>query len=134
MILSDLYKAYLNTSYNVIDPPLSIHINEFHPKLDELLEQHQCETWAFITAFNPYSKILLEEENLRRHQMLVSDLSNFKLFEGVGAGKESSWNPERSVLVLNISLEEAIRMGKKYEQNAIVTGKKNSVAELTILI
>ncbi len=132
MIPSDLYDAYRNTSYQVFNSDLSIHIGDFHNNLDQLLEDHQCETWAFITASNPRSKTLLEDENLKRHQLLLDDLTAFILFEGQGVGEDPAWKPELSVLVLGIPQELAIEIGKKYDQNAIVTGIKGGVAELTL--
>ncbi len=133
MIPPELYNAYINTSYEVFNSALSIHIGDYHPDLDHLLDEHQSETWAFITAFNPRSEVLLEEENLKRHDLLLKDLNAFNLFEGQGVGEDPAWEPELSPLVLGISQEEAIKIGKKYEQNAIVTGRKGGVAELIII-
>jgi len=134
MIPPDLYRAYLTTSYQVSGFHLIIQIGDHHPELDNLLKEHNSETWAFITAFNPNSQILSDEENLRRHQLLLEDLTGVLCFEGQGISTDPAWKPELSLLILGISHDEAIRTGRKYVQNAIVMGKRGDVAELVILV
>lgn len=133
MIPSNLLHAYLTSVYHVTDLTLTIRISQLHPDLDKLLERHACITWTFITAYNPASQILPEEQNITRHQMLVEDLAEYKCFEGYGVGTDPQWKPERSLLVLGIDQDAAIAIGKKYGQNAIVVGSAGEVATLILL-
>lgn len=55
----------------------------------------------------------------------------FTAFEGAGIPDNSDWSPETSALILGISLDEAKKLGMKYEQNAIVAGKLGCNARLT---
>ena len=57
-------------------------------------------------------------------------LDKHKLYEGEGVGSDKSWEPEKSFLILGIPLDEAILIGKKYRQNAIVVGKLNEPPQL----
>ena len=100
MISSDLLHAYLTTEFHVTNPTLIIRINQLHPDLDKFLERHACIAWTFITAYNPASHILPEEENITRHQMLVEDLTGYNCFEDVGQGEEPQCKPEVRLSVL----------------------------------
>ncbi len=48
-------------------------------------------------------------------------------------GADPSWTSERSLLILSITKDEAIEIGKKYKQNAIVFGIIYQPAELIIM-
>jgi len=133
MIPSDLLHAYLTTEYHVTNPTLIIRINQLHPDLDKFLERHACIAWTFITAYNPASHILPEEQNIARHQMLVEDLTGYNCFEGFGQGTDPQWKPERSLLVLGMDQDAAKAIGKKYGQNAIVVGNAGGAATLVLL-
>ncbi len=134
MTSPDLLQAYLNTKYCVTDPPLIIRISHLHQDLDKLLDLHKCTDWAYITAYNPTSIILSDNENMTRHQMLADDLKEYLCFEGYGVGEDPKWKPEISFLVLGINLDAAKALGNKYGQNAIVAGKIGEVAELICLV
>jgi hypothetical protein len=53
--------------------------------------------------------------------------------EGQGVGEDPSWAPELSLFIIGISKEEALFIGNKFEQNAIVYGVIDSAPELLIL-
>jgi len=44
-----------------------------------------------------------------------------------------TWEPEKSLLIFGISRTRAIELGNKFEQNAIVVGKKSLPAELVLI-
>ena len=46
---------------------------------------------------------------------------------------EKDWNPEESILIVGINSEDAVKLGKKYAQAAIVTGERNAPAELIFI-
>ena len=45
-----------------------------------------------------------------------------------------SWEPEESILILGIDSEDAVKLGKKYAQAAIVFGERNGLAQLVFNI
>ena len=130
----DLLKAYNTTEYKVYSPAIVIKIGIGNQVLNDLLISLNVSTWAYITAFNPFSKILTESENFKRHEELKVKIGNYKYFEGEGVGEDKTWKPEISFLIVGISLNDAIGIGKFYEQNAIVVGEINGVPELKILV
>lgn len=132
--MTELINAYNNTEYQVYNPPMVIEIGIKNQELNDLLSSLNLTTWAYITAFNPFSKSLSKEENLKRHKELRVKIANYKFYEGEGVGEDKTWEPEISCLVVGISHEEAIYIGNFFEQNAIVIGDINGVPELKMLV
>lgn len=127
-------QAFLDTNFVIFNTDISIKINKHCKSLDKLLEHHQQTNWAFITAWNPYCKVLSNIENAERMEQLKGKVTNYITFEGEGIGNDKNWTPERSLLILGIDKVEAISIGNEFEQYAIVVGSINKVAELTILV
>lgn len=131
--MNDLLEAYKNTKYKVFQLDIVIEIDKLNDKLKELLNKYNSTEWAFITAFNPYSKIITQDENIERHNELKELTNKYTTFEGHGIGEDPSWEPELSLLIIGITRDEATIIGKKFEQNAIVCGGINYSPELIIL-
>jgi hypothetical protein len=131
----DLYNAYSSTLYQVAEPRVDIRIGVKSKELDALLLLHNRTTYAFITAWNPFSKILSEDENNRRNKLLFEELfKKYVLFQGHGIGQDPKWKPEESFLVLGIDERTAAELGRKYEQNAIVFGAYDEEPQLLVLV
>lgn len=128
--MENLKEAYESTKFMVVDLPVVIEVNKKCIELDELLKQHNATEWAFITAWNPFSKALPDEENSRRHRELIQLVKEYPNWEGEGVGTDPVWQPEKSLLILGIPKKEAIAIGIQFEQNAIVYGRINEPAEL----
>jgi len=98
-----LINSYKNTIYKVFLPALNIRINELHPHLDTFLIDNNVYQWAFISAYNPYSQILSELENEKRHvdfqNLLVK--RKYVFCEGEGKGVDGDWPAEKSFLILH---------------------------------
>ena len=140
---------YLRTTYRVteVTPPIDIRIGERCPELDALLDKHAALRWAFITAWNPGSKKLDAIENQRRQAVLEAEVKQggYAFYRGSGIPDDStsafllppsslvSWDPEESILIAGIDSEDAVKLGKKYEQAAIVTGERGAPAQLVFI-
>ena len=133
-ISQDLWNAYLATSFRAETPlgSVSIRIGQLTPQLDKLLRFEANDSWAFITACNPFSNELSDTENARRHQQLVRRVAElgYVVFEGAGVPDATDWQPEPSLLILGIVADEAIQLGKEFMQNAVVVGGRGQRAEL----
>ena len=132
-VTTELLNEYKATDFIVHHSDIKIKIEETDKTLEDLLQKHDVKSWAFITAFNPYSKVLTVDENNSFHKNLIDLTSNYTVFEGEGKGQNPDWIPEKSLLILGISREEAFKMGKHLNQNAIVFGEKGSKAELLLV-
>lgn len=127
-----LLRAYLETIYTVEKLDIQIQIGQKNEELENLLVQYNAPSWAFITAWNPKSVSLSKDENLQRHQRLVEmvEKAAYSYFVGKGVGKGTTWEPELSLLILNIPTSEALKLGKYFDQKAIVYGEKGGLPQL----
>ncbi len=140
------HAAYMTTTYSVDlreaasvrsavgAEAIDIRIGADVPALDRLLRFTGSDCWAFITAENPLSAELTEEENRQRQAELESLLTTRGLtfFPGTGTGEgdqADAWS-ESSFLVLGIALEEALSLGRQFRQCAVVWGELGGPAEL----
>jgi hypothetical protein len=121
--MNELIQAYKETDFNVYEPKITIKVGQVNQDLDRLLNINNCITWAYITAWNPYSELTDDRTNEEKNNQLRNDLTGYIIFDGEGVGSDQSWQPEKSFLILGIVLDHAILIGKKYRQNAIVVGK-----------
>ena len=103
-----------------------------NPLLQQLLLNNSSESWTFITACNPYSVMQNEDVNTLLNTQLERYLleKQYLFFKGMGVGDDDSWEPEASFMVLDIRIEDAIKLGRQFKQNAIVVGVIGTSAEL----
>ena len=130
-----LKEAYLATIYEIKNLGLQIQVGVENWHLEEFLIDNNAFSWVFISAWNPYSKPLSFLENENRHQELV-DLVNknqWVFAEGYGIPQQNDWEAEKSLFILDISKKEAIELGNRFEQNAIVIGRLGNLADLIFL-
>ena len=52
------------------------------------------------------------------------------LFDGWGRGEDLNWEPEQSLLALGVGKAQAIELGRRFGQNAVVWGTAGGLAEL----
>jgi hypothetical protein len=129
-----LWDAYRRAAYvaRTGDSEIRIHPGQRTPDLDTLLDQRRADQWAYITAYNPESRLLSEEENVRRQQALAQAVQDLGLtfFEGESVLDAAAWPPEPSLLILGISPDEARALGREFGQLAIVVGRRDHPARL----
>ncbi|EQA45761.1 PF11697 family protein [Leptospira broomii serovar Hurstbridge str. 5399] len=124
-----LLKVYSETEYILYDFPIIIGVNLINSDLDLLLTKKGVSSWAFLTAWNPGSRIFSSEENRRRNQSLKNKLSDYTLLDG--AGKRGDWL-EESFLVLGLSSNAALELAEDYEQNAVLVGSVGQTSSLLL--
>ncbi|GAA5785080.1 DUF3293 domain-containing protein [Chitiniphilus shinanonensis] len=125
--------AYRATRYVVPSLALTLRVDAPHPDLDGELQRRGVAEWAFVSACNPYSAAqLCAHENLARHQNLIDAVraAGWGCFEGAGEPAAGDWAAEPSLLILGIGRDEALALGCRFEQNAVVLGRLGGVAEL----
>ena len=128
-----LHEAYRRTSYRAAlasGARIAIRVGQTCAALDEELRARGLATWAYVTAANPHAERLSEAENAARHAQLVSALAGYVCREGESAGDDGAWPPERSLLVLGIAEPAAVRIARRFEQEAIVAGALGEPARL----
>ena len=135
-INNDLLASYKLAHYHVYGSPRFIlKIGQYSPELHDIYKTSPKKIAAFITAFNPSSIELSNQENNERNQQLEEKIKTLHLCYLHGEGKcdESEGSSEESFLVFEIDQTEAIRLGKEFGQNAIVWIPENSTPELLLL-
>lgn len=129
----ELIEAYNVTEYKLYRPAITITVGQLNKELDKLLLENNETEWTYITSYNPFSRDCLEHENKKYYESLLQHVSDYKYYEGEGQGIDTNWPAEKSILIIGISESQAIEIGNKYNQNAIVLGKYEQVAELKFL-
>lgn len=131
---SDLDAAYRATRYigESAQGDIVIRIDWPTPELDQLLVTQNCTTWAFISACNPGSQLLPDHENANRHTQLLAAVKTLGLLSllGYGVPDHPGWQPEISLLILGIPLEQALKLAANFGQNAIIAGATGLPARL----
>src|SRR2546423_695543 len=117
-----LEAAYRATDYRAGD--VTIRVGEVAPV--------NPDSGAFVTACNPGSIRLPPAENAERMKRLEDDVraAGFALVHGEGVGRDGSWPPEPSLLILNIDEAAARGLGQRFGQAAIVVGERNQLARI----
>ena len=118
----ELQIAYEQACYRLFEPPVLFKINEQNDALCQLLKKHNSSSAFFITAFNPGSKLYSLSENNKNQERLQQQLVRITsiFYKGQSECTKGTWPIEESFLVLNISKNQAIEIGKHFKQMAIV--------------
>jgi hypothetical protein len=127
-----LQQIYREARYVVQDGDvkLTIRLDDENAAVNAFLRERGIASWAFLTAYNPWSTLLTEPENQARQDNLVAQLkeAGYTFLEGYGTGDD--WDPEPSLFVLDISRSRAVSIAAEYEQHAILWGQTDGAAEL----
>lgn len=85
--------------------------------------------FVLVTAYNPRSVALGDEENRRRNAALEGELRarGLEVAPSSGASPDGSWE-EPGFVVFEVSLSGALDLGRRFEQHAVVWGEGERVA------
>jgi hypothetical protein len=122
-ISPNLIRAYREAKFVVeSNTPITLLVGKCNKDLSALLSDHKKSTAAFITAFNPYSRVQTEQENLEAQNKLLIDIKKlgFKAINGYGQDIEEEWPREDSTLIIGITESQAEALADKYSQNAFI--------------
>ncbi|RKH66737.1 DUF3293 domain-containing protein [Corallococcus aberystwythensis] len=134
---SALHAAFTATGYVVRPHPLVgnrkhvLRVDAMHPALDAALTAHGFTTWAFVTAWNPHAHARPPRTNARLQQRLIALLEarGHPSVSAVGVAEDRRWF-EESLFVPGLSREEALRLGRLFDQEAVLWGRVGGTAEL----
>lgn len=130
-----LRQAYAATAYLVEAGPCGpfvIRVGERSAGADALLAAAGADAWAFITAANPGSVPLAAEDNAARMARLARLVRDRGLehYPGQGIGAEAGWPAEASLLVVGLAEDDAVALARRFDQLAIVAGRRGEAARL----
>ncbi len=136
LISLETVKAYRETNFNVFtSAPFTLKVDVASSKLPALYTLYSSTTCVFITACNPFSEVVSDEENVHLQSNFEKYLKDAKLSYVIGEGKHPSgdWEGESSFLVFGLGIEESKKLGIELKQNAIVWCDSDSVPKLILL-
>lgn len=134
-IENPLIEAYENTNYHVFyDEEIIINIGKKNTDLNQLFKEKNLISASIITAYNPFSEIMTDKQNVSVQLQLKKTLKDSNLFylNAIGKDPNNKWKGEASFFIENISRENAIKLGRKFNQNAIVWIDQNLIPELIL--
>ena len=103
-ISDDLWGEYKATEFWVEDhgERFCIMVDKRSLELDRVLTLHRVESWAYVTAHNPRSQLLILEDNALRHQQLLDRIvrDGYSVLEGRGIGSDPDGSPKTAILSL----------------------------------
>ncbi|WP_223638358.1 DUF3293 domain-containing protein [Corallococcus sp. EGB] len=134
-----LLAAFRATGYVVRPHPLVggrkhvLRVGALHPALDAALTAHGLTTWAFITAWNPHAHRRPPRTNARLQQRLLALLEAWghPAVSAVGVAEDRRWF-EESLFVPGLPRDEALRIGRLFDQEAVLWGAVSGAAELVL--
>jgi hypothetical protein len=131
-----LLRKYQETEYRVLADGAHFVLPLERPsaELEALYRERRVASAAFMSAFNPYSQPIDEEQNIAANARLREELESacFTVLDAVGSDPNGQWK-EPSFLVLDMGREGAEALGRAYRQNAIVFAGADAVPRLVLL-
>lgn len=130
----DIRESYTRAVYRVDAGPAPIRlvVGERNPGLDRWLAERGALRFAFLSAANPGSVTLPDDENRLRHLRLVERLRECGLEAIAGESYEAAtggWR-EASLLVCGIEREAAVALAREFRQAALLVGEAGAAVEL----
>lgn len=136
-IAKETIQAYLETDYQVGIPLMfTLKIGSTSSELFAMQQEFGVDCSAFISAYNPFSQLMDEQTNAERHIELGGQIKSMGLrfIEGIGQHPSNDWPGEASYLVIGLAFDEAIAIGKRFEQNAVVWCNVDACPQLWLLV
>lgn len=131
-----LLNAYLTACYRVEigGAEKEFRVGETAAWLDELLQENNAFNAAFLSAANPSSQVLSEQENRIRNDLLRQDLqtAGYAFLSGYATDESESWPREASYLIFNLPGEKAEILATAYRQNAYLWLEKTKPVALVL--
>jgi hypothetical protein len=136
-ISSELIRAYCEAHYIVLDEGREIHlqVGTVNLELARLMSNKNAHTASVLTAYNPYSEVKTKQENELAQTRLRQRLKEMGIatLDAIGRDAKEQWEPETSVLALDLTLKEAETLADEYGQNAFIwIPKQDALIELCL--
>ena len=136
-ISPELIRAYREAHYIVLDEgtEIRLQVDTFNLELARLMSSKNVRTASVLTAYNPYSEVKTKQDNELAQMQLRQRLEELGIatLEAVGRDAKEQWEPEPSVLALDLTLKEAETLADKFGQNAFIwIPKQDGVIELRL--
>lgn len=132
-----LVRAYRRARYEVFlpDSTISVGIGQASRDIGDLMQQAGTDTAALLTACNPKSRVVSDEENRQATAALQSAIASGG-WQGIAtraSAPDGQGPAEAGLLVLGILQHQAESLADRFEQNAFVWfGNRDAFASLRL--
>jgi len=123
-----LLRAYRQTRYEAAGIP--VFVGRRSRGMDALLRRHGSRAGVFVTAWNPYSRLMPTAWNNRQQRALLARLRRRIAIQADGGWR--GWH-EAHALVL-AAPPMVIRLARSFRQNAVVAVRPGQKAVLRLLV
>jgi Protein of unknown function (DUF3293) len=135
MLDERLIAAYRATDYVLfVDDrhDVTLNIGRRNLDFDAVLDRRGATSAVVVTAYNPRSIVLADDENAARHAQLTGllDAKSYDYALGEGRDPTGAWKAELECVVFGISAEVGLEIARRFEQNAIVFVTRGGAPEL----
>ena len=133
LISADLICAYEAAHYWVDFPTgrIVLKIGQPFASVDGFAGRSRL---AIVTACNPFSTVLGEDENAERQALLIEavEAAALEWFHAAGVDPKEAWTPEPSLAILAPSDEQLDSWMEAFGQNAVVVAEAGGLAALRL--
>ena len=133
-VLIGAYRAAHYCVTGVADPFL-LRVDAQSTDLARCHSDHGVSRSAFLTAYNPRSQRVPDEDNERAHahlERVLRDLG-YVCLDALGVDPSGEWPAEPSLLVLGAGLEDARSLGVRFGQNGLLWSDTDATPRLVLL-
>ena len=136
-ISPELIRAYREAHYIVLDEGTEIRlkVGTVNLELARLMSNKNAHTASVLTAYNPYSEVKTKQDNKLAQTQLRKRLKEMGIatLDAIGRDAMEQWEPEPSVLALDLTLKEAETIADEFGQNAFIwIPKQDGVIKLCL--
>ena len=130
-----LQEAYQQSEYWPLQPRIQILLGQNQPELETLLIDNNSCFACLITAHNPRSKPLLQNENREKQQKMIRVLEslNLRYLQALSIDPKGKWPDEQQLMVLDCDRELGKKLARQFDQNAIVHIEIDQLTELVFV-
>lgn len=129
-------QAYRETDYLVLgESPFVLRVDVHSQSLAHVYIHYQVDCAAFLTACNPFSKVISAAANDARQSELKKALAcqDLNYLAGSGEHPTGGWIAEQSCFIPGISLDDTKALGRRFDQNAVVWCGPDAIPQLVLL-
>lgn len=134
MITKDLLDSYKKTHFSVNGPTgtFILRTDCYSAELEASHKRNYVRTSAYITAHNPASEPQTDIWNSDAQKAMEAEVaaSGFKTVPGSGIDPNNEWPAEPSILILGIDKDDALDLGKRFGQNALLFSASDAIPTL----
>jgi hypothetical protein len=136
-ISPELIRAYREAHYIVLDEgtEIRLQVGTVNLELARLMSNKNAHTASVLTAYNPYSEVKTKQENELAQTRLRQRLQEMGIatLDAIGRDAKEQWEPEPSVLALDLTFKQAETLADEFSQNAFIwIPKQDAVIELRL--